>query len=71
MNVIIRKHYPASRLPADLREGIPEGSEVEVTIAVQTPGHRVRLDELVGTGQNVHGTEEEVLRHIAKLREDR
>jgi hypothetical protein len=71
MNIIVKKHYPANRLPEDLREGIPEGSEVEVTVAVQPPRRRIRLDQLVGTGQNVHGTEEEVLRHIAELREDR
>ena len=34
MNRIVRDHYPASKLPADLREGIPEGAEVSVTVEV-------------------------------------
>lgn len=71
MNVIVRKHYPAGRLPADLRADIPEGSEVDVTISLSTRGRHVRLDQLIGTGRNVHGSESEVLRHIAELREDR
>lgn len=35
MNRIVRDHYPASRLPEDLREGIPEGAEVSVTVEVR------------------------------------
>lgn len=34
MNRIVRKHYPVSKLPEDLREGISEGAEVMVTIEV-------------------------------------
>jgi hypothetical protein len=32
MNVIVRKHYPVEKLPEDLREGIPGGASVTVTI---------------------------------------
>nr|WP_316651382.1 hypothetical protein [uncultured Gellertiella sp.] len=35
MNKTVRDHYPASRLPADLRDGIPEGAEVIVTVEVR------------------------------------
>lgn len=36
MNKIVREHYPASRLPADLREAIGENEQVTVTIVVET-----------------------------------
>lgn len=35
MNKIVREHYPASRLPADLRETIGENEKVTVTIVVE------------------------------------
>lgn len=35
MNRIVRDHYPASKLPEDLREGIPEGADVSVTVEVR------------------------------------
>lgn len=35
MNKIVRDHYPASKLPEDLREGIPEGAEVVVTVEIR------------------------------------
>ena len=34
MNRIVREHYPASRLPEDLREGIDPAREVTVTVIV-------------------------------------
>jgi hypothetical protein len=71
MNEIVRKHYPASRLPADLREGIPEGAEVDLTITVRLPRSRTSIADLVGSGQNVHGDEQEVLDWIRAGREDR
>lgn len=37
MNKIVREHYPASKLPEDLREGIPEGAEVVVTVEIREP----------------------------------
>ena len=32
MNKIVRDHYPASKLPPELREGIPDSAQVQVTI---------------------------------------
>ena len=32
MNKIVRDHYPASNLPPELREGIPDSAQVQVTI---------------------------------------
>jgi hypothetical protein len=36
MNTIITRHYPASKLPAELREGIDPSSLVTVTIIQRT-----------------------------------
>lgn len=35
MNKITREHYPASKLPEDLREGVAPGSTVTVTVTVE------------------------------------
>jgi hypothetical protein len=35
MNKVVREHYPASRLPAELREGIDPGQVVTVTVMVE------------------------------------
>ncbi len=34
MNRIVKEHYPASKLPEDLREGLAPGAEVTVTVEV-------------------------------------
>ncbi len=34
MNRIVKEHYPASKLPEDLREGLAPGVEVTVTVEV-------------------------------------
>jgi len=70
MNVVIRKHYPASRLPKDLREGFPEDGVVDIQI-VGSSNTRLSLSELLGSGRNIHGDDEAVLDHLAKLRADR
>jgi len=72
MNTIVKKHYPADRLPDDLRDGLRKGARVQISIIEESaPLKQVRLSELVGTGANVHGDENEVLKHIEAGREDR
>jgi hypothetical protein len=71
MNKIVR-HYPVDQLPADLRADLPEHGLVKIEIEPETePKEQVLLAPLVGSGRNVHGNEEEVLRYIRELREDR
>lgn len=71
MNKIVR-HYPIEKLPADLREGLPDAGHVRIELVPEKPaGERVLLAPLAGSGRNVHGSEDEVLRHIRELREDR
>lgn len=71
MNVIVKKHYPVEKLPADLREGLGSGTaHVTIEIAAEETPERVRLSELVGTMPNVHGDEHEVVRYLREGRED-
>lgn len=37
MNKITREHYPASKLPAELREGIDPSRQVTVTVVEENP----------------------------------
>lgn len=49
MNSIVRQHYPASKLPADLREGVDPASTVTVTVTVEElerPERVMSLDEI-------------------------
>lgn len=34
MNRIVKDHYPAERLPDDLRDNIPVGADIRITIEV-------------------------------------
>lgn len=73
MNRIIREHYPASKLPTDLREGIDPGSSVTVTVvAEEKPPHRVRtLEEIFAARRPPYLTAEEIDAGIAEGRKDR
>lgn len=46
MNKIIRKHYPASKLPHELRGDIPENSFVEVIVEEEPRGSNSPMDSL-------------------------
>jgi hypothetical protein len=37
MNKIVREHYPAAKLPEDLREGLDADAKVRVVVEVETP----------------------------------
>jgi hypothetical protein len=72
MNKIVKRHLPVTELPKTWRGELPDQALVRVEIEVEKePTSAVRISELVGTGRNVHGTEEEVIEHIARLRDDR
>ncbi|HEY5225874.1 MAG TPA: hypothetical protein VIJ06_03705 [Methylovirgula sp.] len=36
MNKIVKEHYPAAKLPEDLREGLDPAQEVRVTVTVES-----------------------------------
>jgi hypothetical protein len=72
MNKIIREHYPASKLPNDLREGIDPASNVTVTIvAEEKPSHRVMtLDEIWAMRRPPYRTVEEINRTLRESRDE-
>lgn len=45
MNKVIRKHYPASKLPKDLRGNIPSSAYVEVVVE-EEPAERPSMETL-------------------------
>jgi hypothetical protein len=72
MNRIVRQHYPASRLPEDLREGIDPAREVTVTVRVEDapPEHVMSLDEIFASGKPRYGSMDEINEHLRSLREE-
>jgi hypothetical protein len=55
MTTVITRHYPASKLPEDLREGINPSSLVTVVI-----DHRTKLDTASKPAQLVDHAENEI-----------
>lgn len=61
MNKIVREHYPVENLPADLREGLTEGSTVRVVVEVDG----TKADE------PKRRSVKQTLEHLEKLRQGR
>jgi hypothetical protein len=72
MNRIVREHYPASRLPEDLREGIDPAREVTVTVSVDEsrPERVMSLDEIFANGKPRYESLAEINEHVRSLREE-
>jgi hypothetical protein len=72
MNKIIREHYPAEQLPADLRPNDDPTARVTVTIEVeeQRPQHVPSLDEIWARRQPPFRTKEEIDADLRQLRDE-
>jgi hypothetical protein len=72
MNRIIREHYPAAQLPADLRPNDDPTAQVTVTIEVeeQRPQHVPSLDEIWALRQPPFRTKEEIDADLRQLRDE-
>jgi hypothetical protein len=71
MNKIVR-NYPASKLPADLREGVDPNAMVTVTVelAEEVPPHKpMTLDEIFAVRRPPYRTAQEIVADIRKLRD--
>jgi hypothetical protein len=66
MTTIITRHYPASKLPAELREGIDPSSLVTVTII-----QRLNPDTISEPRQLADRTEKEVSVNLRSRRDER
>lgn len=70
MNRIVRDHYPASKLPEDLREGIDPAAEVVVTVeAMERPQEAFNLDEVIARRRPPFLSDDEVVRMIREYRD--
>lgn len=72
MNKIIRKQeYPASKLPADLREGLDPGATVSVTVEELKPPRRgMTLEEIFAMRRPPFRTTEEIDADIRRQRDE-
>lgn len=72
MNKIIKQHYPAAKLPKDLREGLDPALNVTVTIAVEElPSERpMTLDELFALRQPPYRSAEEIDEDLRRQRDE-
>jgi len=73
MNKIVREHYPASKLPEDLREGVDPDSTVTVTITVERlkrPERVMTLEEIFAMRRPPFRTAEEINASIRRLRDE-
>jgi len=75
MNRIVREHYPASKLPPDLRQGLDAGASVTVTIQEEAP-RRPSAEELrrqlqaYRKGLPRHSTLDEAVARVRELRDE-
>jgi hypothetical protein len=72
MNRIIREHYPASKLPEDLRAGVDPSSTVTVTIVQEEtrPERVMTLDEIFALRRPPFRTAEEIDEDLRRQRDE-
>jgi hypothetical protein len=73
MNKIIREHYPASKLPEDLREGVDPKSTVTVTVTVEglrRPEQVMTLEEIFSLPGFRRRSAEEIDAEIRQMRDE-
>jgi hypothetical protein len=72
MNRIIREHYPASKLPEDLRAGVDPSSTVTVTIVEEEkrPEKVMTLEEIFALRRPPFRTAEEIDEDLRRLRDE-
>jgi len=68
MNKIMREHYPAVKLPEDLREGIDPSKNVTVTVIEDDPPEKIMtLEEMFSLRTSLYLSKEEIDDHIRTL----
>jgi len=70
MNRIVREHYPASRLPEDLREGMDPAREVTVSVDEGRPERVMSLDDIFASGKPRYESLAAINEHVRSLREE-
>ncbi len=71
MNRIVKEHYPASRLPEDLRAGVDPTANVTVTIVEEEerPEKVATLEEIFALRQPPFRTKEEIDADLRRQRD--
>jgi hypothetical protein len=76
MNRIVREHYPVSKLPEDLREGLPGEGKVTITAGSSTGEGPARsepprpLSYYRQFARSHFATIEEAVQHVRALRDE-
>jgi hypothetical protein len=72
MNRVIREHYPASKLPEDLRAGVDPSSTVTVTIVEEEkrPEKVMTLEEIFALRRPPFRTAEEIDEDLRRQRDE-
>jgi hypothetical protein len=72
MNRIIREHYPASKLPEDLRSGVDPSSTVTVTIVEEQkrPEKVMTIEEIFALRRPPFRTAEEIDEDLRRQRDE-
>lgn len=73
MNKIIREHFPAAKLPPELRAGIDPGAAVTVTIIVENQTHLepvLTLEQMVALRLPSFNSIEDVNAHVRAMRDE-
>jgi DNA-binding winged helix-turn-helix (wHTH) protein len=70
MNRIVRDHYPISKLPEDLREGLPPDGEARVVIETKPPRRGYSLAELLEIKKSIKPATDDPVERIRKLRDE-
>jgi hypothetical protein len=71
MNEIIKEHYPAEKLPPDLRDGLEPQQLVTVTVTVeQPPEATLTLDEISALRQPPYKSIEEINEDLRRQRDE-
>jgi hypothetical protein len=73
MNRIVRQHFPAEKLPPELREGLDSSRPVTVTIETEpdpNEANPLSLDEIFAMREPPFLTKEEIDRDLRKQRDE-
>lgn len=73
MNRIVREHYPVERLPEDLRQSLPEGATVRLTMETDhapLPPGRIWIEDLLRRKSDIPETGDDPVARIRELRDE-
>jgi hypothetical protein len=74
MNKIVKEHYPAAKLPEDLREGLDPAQLVTITVAVEEkrsePAEVLTLEEIFALRRPPYRSGDEIDEDLRRQRDE-